>query len=173
MVGVLIISIPTTASAASDCSWYDLPCQFINLIGIVANLWLAILGSLVWLTGLLFDLSIYLSVTNFKSFVETSGMAQVGWSLFRDVANISFIFIILYNAISTILQLGSDKRLLAKVVIIALLINFSGLITKLVIDVSNVVANQFYSQLNTSNNPFSENNISGKLVAGFKFGQQF
>ncbi|HLP43650.1 MAG TPA: hypothetical protein VK145_00010 [Candidatus Nanoarchaeia archaeon] len=64
----------------------------------------------------------------------------------------AFIFIILYIAIGTILGLGGIdiKRMLARVVIIALLLNFSMFFTKVAIDASNIVTIGFYNQIVSS-----------------------
>jgi len=74
---------------------------------------------------------------------------EKGWVVFRDLANMFFIFILLYIAISTILQLNDfdTKRTLAKLVVAALLINFSLFATRVVIDVPNVLAGSFYNSL--------------------------
>ena len=78
---------------------------------------------------------------------------NVGWEAARDVANLFFIFILLYIAIATILRVNeaNTKRMLASVVIIALLMNFSLFFTKVIVDVSNTLAIGVYSSLYTSN----------------------
>ncbi|MDO8600783.1 MAG: hypothetical protein Q7R73_04265 [bacterium] len=70
----------------------------------------------------------------------------VGWSITRDVANIFFIFFVLWMALATIFQFEnySAKRLLPKLIVVALLVNFSLPIGVFVIDVSNSIARVFY-----------------------------
>ncbi len=70
-----------------------------------------------------------------------------GWGLSRDIVNIFLIFILLYIAIATILQVSGygAKELLLTLIIIAFLVNFSLVITKLIIDASNVLAMGFYN----------------------------
>ena len=67
------------------------------------------------------------------------------WELVRDFVNIWFILLLLIIAIGTILRVSSFqlKRLLPMLIIIALVVNFSLPITGFVIDISNVIANQF------------------------------
>jgi hypothetical protein len=67
----------------------------------------------------------------------------------RDLSNTFFIFILLYIAISTILQTagGQTKRLLATLVLAALFMNFSLYITKFVIDIGNVFALELYTNI--------------------------
>ncbi|MEK7173617.1 MAG: hypothetical protein AAB710_00885, partial [Patescibacteria group bacterium] len=99
---------------------------------------------LVWLVGYfaqLFDLAIAIALAGFSDlrFIE------VGWKIVRDVANLFFIFALLIIAIATILRLESYgwKQLLAKLIVVALLINFSMVIANVVIDASNLLALQF------------------------------
>ena len=71
------------------------------------------------------------------------------WGAVRDIANIFFIIALLYVAIKTILGLsGHDgKKLLTWIIIMALVINFSLFVTKIVIDASNILAKVFYNQI--------------------------
>jgi CBS domain containing-hemolysin-like protein len=74
------------------------------------------------------------------------GGLDVVWMAFRDLANILIIGIFVFIAISIILGLEQfgQKKLIARVLIIAILINFSLLFSKIIVDVSNLVAFQFY-----------------------------
>jgi hypothetical protein len=72
---------------------------------------------------------------------------NTGWVVCRDLANTFFIFVLLYIAIGTILQLSgvSTKQLLSTLIVVALLINFSMYITRFVVDMGNIFALEFYS----------------------------
>src|SRR3989344_890918 len=74
------------------------------------------------------------------------------WGIVRDFANIFFILILLYAAIQIILDLGhgGGKKMVAMVILVALLVNFSLFFTKVVIDSSNIVALIFYNKIDTS-----------------------
>ncbi|MFH1859180.1 MAG: hypothetical protein ABIJ80_02905 [Patescibacteria group bacterium] len=74
---------------------------------------------------------------------------KIGFNTVLGVANLFFIFILLYIAIATILQLaGFDwKKTIAKLVVAALLINFSLFFTRVIIDVSNMFAVNFYNSM--------------------------
>ena len=80
-----------------------------------------------------------------------AGFINSGWRLTRDFANIFFILILLYIALSLVLGLSvghaNPKKMLASVIVIALFINFSMFITKIVIDASNTLALIFYNQI--------------------------
>jgi len=108
-----------------------------------ANLFLAIGGRAL-------DTSISLTINSgiFSDLAnEKNGVVSAGWGLSRDIVNIFLIFILLYIAIATILQLSGygAKQLLVTLIIIAFLVNFSAVITKLIIDASNVLAMGFYN----------------------------
>ncbi|MCR4330503.1 MAG: hypothetical protein NUV49_01320 [Patescibacteria group bacterium] len=122
--------------------------------------------------GWLFDVMLAFSLS---STVLDADFARNGWAITRDLANMLFIFILLAIAIATILQISSygAKSLLARLVIVALLLNFSLFITRVVVDVSNVTARLFYdsiSSANTTANVASGANAltaSSYLKAGF------
>lgn len=72
-----------------------------------------------------------------------------GWAIVRDIANLMFIFILIYIAYTIIVQAetAGTMRMLAGVVVMALLINFSFFITRVVIDAGNILAVQFYNAI--------------------------
>ncbi len=82
----------------------------------------------------------------------TKGPVATGWGLSRDIVNLFLIFILLYIAIATILQLSGygAKQLLITLIVIAFLVNFSLVITKLIIDASNILAMEFSNTLTAS-----------------------
>jgi len=106
-------------------------------------------GIFVFLTGIILNYSIKYTIIEMSMWVTQMPALQVGWSTFRDLANIFFIFILIWIAISTILNLKSHATmgLLVKIIIVALLINFSLFFTKVIIDTSNIVTIQFYNAM--------------------------
>ncbi len=108
-----------------------------------------------WAAGVAFNYSIDFTL-NFGKFIRDEGLGNagngpiyLGWSAIRDLINVGFIFILLYAGIATILGLDGYgvKQTIIKVVIAALLLNFSLFFTKAVIDVSNLIALQFYTRV--------------------------
>lgn len=75
------------------------------------------------------------------------------WVLIRDICNITFIFILLWSAIQMIIGIaGSNaKKMVANVIIAALLINFSLFITRVVIDAGNILGVTLYNQILSTN----------------------
>ncbi len=103
-------------------------------------------GGLLFLAGFFFD---WMATFSLLGTIYQSGQGSIvyaGWTIFRDLANILFIFILIYIGIATILRLASAQtyQLLARVIVIAILINFSLVITRVVIDASNILALTFY-----------------------------
>jgi hypothetical protein len=95
--------------------------------------------------GYILNYSIQVTILDMAERVAKINSINITWRVVRDVANMSFIFILLYAAIKLLLGIGSDaKKTVVRVIIIAILINFSLLATKLVIDASNLMALVFY-----------------------------
>lgn len=86
-----------------------------------------------------------------RQFIDAD-FANQGWTVARDLANVAFIFILLYIAISTILQASSAniRRIVPRLIIVALLVNFSLFFTKVVIDSSNILALAFYNNISVT-----------------------
>ncbi len=98
-----------------------------------------------------FDVSASLTLS---SALYTKGdLLTKGWTVTRDFANIFFILILLFAALSLVLDMdlggANPKKMLSSVVVIAILINFSFFLTEVVVDVSNSLALVFYNQIET------------------------
>jgi len=87
-----------------------------------------------------------LSTTIYRT--TTSGVVIV-WALMRDICNITFIFVLLWSAIQMIVGIAgaNAKKMIANVVIAALLINFSLFITRIVIDIGNIMGVAIYNKI--------------------------
>jgi len=84
--------------------------------------------------------NVFMEVASYSNFIEAPAVKH-GWVLVRDLCNMFFVIILLIIAFATIL--GQDKysakNMLPKLVLAAVLINFSKLICGLTIDFANVV----------------------------------
>lgn len=137
LLPVLLIGIPFVVHAQAE--------QYLQgaLWGAVTGIFGTILG----LCGWLLDVSINSFVIGFADEYNTSGMGVAideGWALVRDIMNLLFIFGLLYIGFKIILN-SDDSRtrsLLARLIIAALLVNFSLFISKFVVDTSNAFASQ-------------------------------
>lgn len=114
----------------------------------LAFLILQIASWVLWVAAILFNATINYTL-NMAAFIKDIPIVDLGWTVFRDVTNLLFIFIILYIAINTIV--GNEgygiKKLLGKVIIGAMLINFSLFFTQAMVDASNIFALQFYHKI--------------------------
>lgn len=119
------------------------------------------------LAGELFNASIQFSLTGKVFDADKNTMIKDGWTLVRDLLNLVFIFILLFAAISTILQYGGFeiKKVLPSLIVVALLVNFSMMIAKMVIDASHIFAWEFYNQIDVKN---EEGLGDGETVANMK-----
>jgi hypothetical protein len=117
-------------------------------VGSIGTFLTYIFGAVLWLAGQAFDLSISISVHQFNEFLKASGTVDTAWSLLRNLVNVSFIFVILYIAVRVVIgKEGNATHLLVNIIVVALLVNFSAFFTRVVIDASNVLANEFYQQI--------------------------
>jgi len=85
-------------------------------------------------------ISIIVNVAQFSDIINIPSVS-LGWTIIRDICNMFFILILLVIAFATILRKEeySAKSLLPKLLIAAVLINFSKTIFGLIIDFSQVV----------------------------------
>jgi hypothetical protein len=125
-------------------------------------LWLS--SWILWVAGVVFNYTLGYSL-NMRIFLSSLPIVDIGWKIFRDIANISFIFILLTISIATILQIDSYdvKKLLRNVILVAIILNFSLFFTKVIIDSSNILAMQFYSKIITPGQVVTTNNVSDLL----------
>lgn len=129
-----------------------------NMIELAAQLVISAVSRILWIAGTLLEFVVKFTVTEMATIMNGSpGVAGIGesinqaWTLFRDVSNLAFIFIILYLAFQLILGVGSGHwRSLGSLIVMAILINFSLFFTKVVIDASNILAVVFYAPIESS-----------------------
>lgn len=105
----------------------------------------------------IFNLSIQLSIYDFPRIADLE-VIRATWAVGRDFANMFFIFLLLYSAIGTILDLqkANLKKNFVNILLIAVFINFSYPIARVTIDVTNIIALEFYNKITPdelNNNP--------------------
>jgi len=113
-----------------------------DVAGTIAN-WLSGLGYyLIQFLGnfLSVVINILVAVAQYNDFLAAPAVVK-GWVIVRDVANMFFIVVLLIIAFGTILRLENYRynRLLARLIIMAVLVNFSKFIAGFFIDFSQVV----------------------------------
>lgn len=137
-------------------------------ISILDRTLVSLAASFLQLCAYIFEFSIQAGVVQFSSLVsktgtETAWLTDI-WSTIRDILNIAVIFVLLYSAIQVIVGRGGEiKKLIAGVILFGVLTNFSLFLTKAAVDISNVIALEFYQQMRTT--PLSDTSFSGGLGA--------
>lgn len=171
---------PTIANSANEARDFgpDGTCEFGLSISVMACVRegiaallagvLVIASNVLSLVGDLFNLVVDFQNVSFKD----QRMVIEGWIVVRDVVNIFYIFILLIIAIAMILGIQSygSKAILIRLIISALLINFSLPLTGLVIDLSNVFGNNFYQNMGTLREKDGKQirDLAGGFAAGFQ-----
>lgn len=95
--------------------------------------------------------------------LTTSVGVRYGWGISRDLANMFFILVLMAVALDYIL-IGSFgvKKAIPKIIVVALLINFSLPIAGVFIDFANIVSNTFQTKITGGMSTFSES-IANKV----------
>jgi len=141
-----------------------------------------IMSLFAWLVGvaaLLLDYTVYFTVVKMGSYVNDLSAIGVTWRVLRDIGNIMLIFGFLAAGIATILNTefyGWKTKMLPRLLVAAVFINFSLFISEAIVDTGNLFATQFYTQINGGNPAglkdfdrgsitLSNEGISNKLMA--------
>ena len=125
------------------------------------------------IAGLLFNWLVDNTIIQFGArYLTIKTAVETAWTAFRDIANILIIGIFTFVAIGTILGLQNynAKKMVAKVLIVAVLINFSLLATKMVIDASNYTAAQIYTAAALGGTATTQGGQVGSAGAGTRYG---
>lgn len=126
---------------------------------LIINYFIAALGGmLMTCAGFLVDFAVNLnnSILPYGALtdgVNASNAVAIAWPIVRDLANLGFVLAIIFIAFYTILRIEGyeTKQMLLKLVIAALLINFSLAIAGIFIDVSGNLTNFFLDKATHGN----------------------
>lgn len=131
-----------------------------EFLALILNLFGLILG----FAGVFLNLVIQYTIVEMRDFITGITGINIAWTVLRDLANILFVFILLFIGINTILgswnQSSFSTKLIPKVILAALLINFSLFFTKAIIDVSNIVTYEFYKATSSLGEPTTIGDIT-------------
>lgn len=151
-------------------------CIWIPLMSWLGSWFLTIGGFALVLSGVLFDWLVQYIIIQFGSTLATIGAIAAittGWDIFRDISNIIIIGMFTFIAIMTILgntEYGY-RKMLARVLVVAVLINFSLLFSKVIIDVGNYTSYQIYSAMAAS--PQFQASVQGSGGSQFDIASAF
>ena len=148
--GIWSATAPSRFNAApTTCGLTDITCNITDYVIPKIIGWLLQFVSLI--TGLaaaLLNGVVYYTIVNVKDNYDNLAPLLQAWKVIRDIANMSFIFVLLYAAIMTIFGKGSDtRRVIVGVIVAAILMNFSLFFTRLIIDTSNIFSLAFYDAI--------------------------
>lgn len=137
---------------------------------IIHYIWFSLMAWLMGVMGLFLNMTVQEFIVSFGSQTTLLAAITEGWVVLRDLANMVIIFFLLATGIGTILRLSDWgwKQLLARVIIAAIVINFSLFITKVIIDTSNLFTAQIYAGI-LQNAYGGGNGQSGVGAAGNAF----
>ena len=133
----LIILFPSQVYAVSE--WFS-----ISNIGekVVLTLLGVFAGAFQWLLGLFIGIIIssVIDIAQYNNFINEDTIVKA-WVIVRDLSNMFFVLILLIIAFATILRVEnySIKKLLPKVLLMAILVNFSRTICGVIIDFAQVI----------------------------------
>ena len=174
IAGILLFTTPAQATIMET---------IIDIVSAICFLLISVIGKLL---GIIINLLI--SVAKYNNFIYEQPVL-IGWKLVRDICNMFFVVILIIIAFSTVLGIQSFnyRNVLRKLVIMALLINFSKTISGFIIDFSQVVMLAFVNAFRdagynftkilgldellrfaqtTSNQQIDQYDILGAMVAG-------
>lgn len=122
-IGIFFLAMPAQANWATDI--------FGGLISLIINA----LGRILVLV-----MQALVAVAQYSNFIHAPAISN-GWSVVRDVCNMFFVLILLIIAFATILRVEnySYKKWLPKLILMAILINFSKTICGLLIDFAQII----------------------------------
>lgn len=147
----VFLPIPVLAAWYNPADWVGTAIAWISgkvllfISSLISMILGTIFGVIIGIEAKIIDY--ILSPTNFP--LTTAPIVTLGWGITRDLANMFFILILLIIAFATVLRIQSYalKQLLWKVIVAALLINFSLVIAGFVIDFTQVLTQFFLKQI--------------------------
>ena len=121
-----------SAAANGDCSflYHPINCTLLTVLRAEGTM----LQGATTLFGYIVD------ANSMKSIMDNSVIYEV-WAMVRDILNILFILVLLFTAFATIFRIEkyNYKKILLTLVLMALLVNFSYPLIRIIIDFSNVL----------------------------------
>jgi hypothetical protein len=132
---VIIISFGFLSLAKTCYAWEVIDAAITEVLGWIASLIVAVCG---WILSSV--IASIIDIAKYNDFINNPQIKDA-WVIVRDLCNMFFILILLIIAFATILRIENYnvKKLLPKLLIMAVLINFSRTICGLFIDFSQVI----------------------------------
>ncbi|MDX1608206.1 MAG: hypothetical protein R3251_03275, partial [Candidatus Spechtbacterales bacterium] len=137
--------------------------------GLVTTFVAVIVNMFLTVVAFFFKLVLDWAITVALNTSYTSGQVFLsGWPILRDLANMALILILVGIGIGTMLSLRGrsflDKSRLPMFILVALLINFTPVITGVIIDFTNIVANVFWLAAQNVSSAFISTNVGAQIT---------
>lgn len=128
-------------------SWDMLGCLNVFFGWLIKVIFLNIAGFFLWLAGNLLNYSIQFGILDFKSWAPDSIYPL--WQIVRQIISLCVVFAGLYIGFMYIINQQDTfiKKYIPWLVVFALFVNFSYPITRGLVDVSNIISLNIYSQI--------------------------
>ncbi len=120
------------------------------LLAPIVNTVLGFFSFILGISAFILNYVLTATVVNLAKNIKDITAIPDAWGAIRDIINLTFIFILLFAAIRTILGLESPEKVIKNIVLAAIFINFSMFFTRVLIDASNSITLFLYSNLVTS-----------------------
>lgn len=145
---ILLISIPLTASAGVQEVVVNGISKLVKgSVASLANILLGFFSLILGISAGVLNFTINYTIVDLRKNLETITAINTTWATIRDLINLSFIFILLFAAIRTVLGLESPGKIIKNIVLAAIFINFSMFFARVMVDASNSVTLFFYDRL--------------------------
>ena len=154
VIPVIVDAQTTAASVTAGLKGATNATLTLVLWPIILSLYIlmSVVAAVLGFSGLILDGIINLTIVDLSKNINAISAINATWKVIRDLANMSFIFILLYEGIRMVLGLGGTgiKKVVSGIIMAAILVNFSLFFTKVIIDASNIVTLGFYKSIVSS-----------------------
>jgi len=152
---------------SSTCSLGDFGACIRALPGMlftgIAFIFLTLSGMILFLAGTVFNWVVIRTVFQFGTYFGTNEGMLIAWGVMRDIANIGLLFGFIFMGVLLILNVDSGghghgggmsaKKAIPRLIIFAVLLNFSLFASQAVIDVANAFSSSFATLAGESCSP--------------------
>jgi hypothetical protein len=152
-------STVSNTSAGDNCGITNIGACVAGGVATVAFALASFAGLLLGWVGSLFNWIVVITIFQFGAYFGNSVGLLTAWGILRDLGNILLLFGFIFMGILMILDLESFSagKSIARLIIVAVLLNFSLFAAEAVIDVADVLSASIYNQAGsvgcTSSNP--------------------
>lgn len=136
------------------------------VLGTIFYAILTMFALIIGIAGSFLDHIIKFTIIDLRDNIASLQGINIAWKVVKDLMNIVFIFLLVYEGIKMIIGQGSRdnvKKFISMLVLASLLVNFSLFFTRVLVDASNIVTIGLYDTIVDRNAPA---NLLGYTVYG-------